>query len=80
MKSLFSKQSARMLAVFEASPNTDISALDLHRAGSGKPDGFLASISRRISDLRQQGKNIVLSKRETVGGRVHTWYKLITTH
>lgn len=78
-RSIFSKQSARMLAVFKANPNTDISALKLHRAGSGKPNGFLASISRRLSDLRAQGHRIILSRREMKDGVVHTWYKLVTT-
>lgn len=71
-------QAQRILARLQATPNQDVPAVELHRAGSGSEHGWCASISRRISDLRKQGHDVVLSRDETVNGQRHTWYKLIT--
>lgn len=76
-KNIHSQQAKRILAVFLKLPDEDISAIRLHGAGSGKPMGFVASLSRRISDLRQQGYNIVKSREERKEGQRHTFYRLI---
>ena len=70
-------QSKRMALLFLAMPDTDISAINLHREGSGKPNGFLASFSRRISDLRAQGMNIVKSVDKIVSGQRQTAYRYV---
>ena len=59
-----SQQADRMLAVFKANPGKDIPAIALHRHGSGKENGWCSSFSRRISDLRARGFNIVKSRDE----------------
>lgn len=70
-------QSRRMADAFRAAPDTDISSVDLHRIGSGKENGWLASFSRRISDLRAQNLNVVKSIDKVVLGQRQTSYRLI---
>lgn len=53
----------------------EVPAVELHRIGSGKELGFVASISRRISDVRDMGWNVVC-RREVVAGQTHTFYQL----
>ncbi|MDE2105162.1 MAG: hypothetical protein KGL39_48490 [Patescibacteria group bacterium] len=49
---------------------------ELSRIGSGKPDGFCGSFTRRISDLREAGHNIVMTM-EQIDGQRHTFYELV---
>lgn len=55
----------------------EVSALDLHRIGSGKPHGFVASLSRRVADIRDMGFTVIC-RRETINGQVHTFYTMLT--
>ena len=71
-------QSKRILARLLANADKDVPAIDLHTAGSGSNNGFCASLSRRISDLRAAGHNVIVSRDEKVNGQRHTWYRLIT--
>jgi hypothetical protein len=48
---------------------------ELSRAGSGKPDGFCASFTRRISDLRDDG-HVILMTMQICGNVRHTFYEL----
>lgn len=75
--SIHSRQGERMAKAFIDAPDTDIPAVELHRIGSGKPNGFLASFSRRISDLRSQNLNIVKSVDKIVDGIRHTSYRYV---
>lgn len=77
MKSNKSEQGTRIATHFLNHPNEDIPALDLHVIGSNKDYGFCASLSRRISDLRAIGMNIILSRDERVNNQRRTWYKFI---
>ena len=70
-------QSKRMALLFLTMPDTDISAIDHSPGRSGKPNGFLASFSRRISDLRAQGMNIVKSVDKIVSGQRQTAYRYV---
>jgi len=72
----YQNQADRMLNEFMACPNTEISSVALHRIGSGKQNGFLASFGRRISDLRKRGYDIRCSD-IWVKGQRHTFYKLV---
>jgi hypothetical protein len=54
----------------------EIPAIHLHQMGSGKANGFCASLSRRISDLREQGMDITCRKETTVGGQINSHYTL----
>ena len=71
-------QSSRILRLLQKHPDKDVASVDLHMAGSGKNNGYCNSLTRRISDLRAQGHNIIVSKDVTVNGQRHTWYRLIT--
>jgi hypothetical protein len=65
------KQSERILKALQAAKEP-IAMPELSRTGSGKPDGWCASFTRRISDLRAAAHNIVVS-----GTSNRTFYKLI---
>ena len=65
------KQSKRILAALQ-SATEPIAMPELSRIGSGKPDGWCASFTRRISDLRKLGHTIVVS-----GPHNRTRYTLI---
>lgn len=56
-----------------------VSGAELSRIGSGKPDGWCASFSRRISEIREQltslNKTVVCHK-STVNGQIHTEYEI----
>lgn len=54
----------------------EIPAIELHRAGSGKEHGFCASLSRRISDLRDAGHVVHCRKERQPDGTLHTFYTL----
>ncbi len=69
-------QTYRLLNHFKANPNQDIPAIDLHKIGSGCEYGYLASISRRMSDIRLLGFNVKVSRDERApGGQRQTWYR-----
>lgn len=68
----------RLRRMFEAHPNTDLSAPLLHEAGSGKIHGYCGSLSRRISDLRKLGLDVRKSRDERdKAGQRYTWYRLV---
>lgn len=69
-------QTQRILEYLLLVPNEDVPAITLHQIGSGKENGFCASLSRRISDIRAMGYDVVKSRDETKNGQRHTWYKL----
>lgn len=52
----------------------------LHREGSGKPEGFCGSFSKRISEIRQEllptGKDIVCTSK-MVDGQRRTAYEIV---
>ena len=77
MRTYKSEQAARMCAHFEAHPNEEISAALLSQIGSGKEHGHCSSFSRRISDLRAIGMNVIKCRDEWVNGQRHTFYKFI---
>ncbi len=53
----------------------EVRAVVLHRIGSGKEHGFVASLSRRISDIRSMGYSVTM--RDEYHGQVrHTFYTL----
>jgi hypothetical protein len=79
-RSVLSKQGKAILALFESKPDEMIPAVELHRVASGKEHGFAASLSRRISDLRDLGYNIVKTLDERVEGQRRTGYSLIKNH
>jgi len=53
----------------------EFSALELHKAGSGKEMGWVSSFSRRISDIRKMGYD-VSCRSEMSDGQRHTFYTL----
>jgi hypothetical protein len=56
------------------SPFAKIPAPVLHNAAAVKPYGYCGSLSRRISDLRESGMDIVMSD-EYEGRERHTFYE-----
>jgi len=48
-------QSAKISTFITENKGKEIQAVVLHRIGSGKENGFCASLSRRISDIRAYG-------------------------
>lgn len=50
---------------------------DLHRIGSGKETGFCASLTRRITEIREQGFVVICHKRTASDGQIQTEYELI---
>lgn len=74
-RSLKTRQGNRLMAVFRNNPNEDISMPVLNRIASGSKNGFCASLSRRISDLRAAGWNIIKSRDEWHAGRRETHYR-----
>ena len=69
-------QTERIGAYLALFPNQDVSAIELHRAGAEKEGGFVASLSRRISDLRDAGMSVILSRDVRVGTQRQTFYRL----
>ena len=68
-------QTKRILAVLLEHKGREVPSVDLHRAGSGKDNGFCGSFSRRISDIREMCYAVDCRK-ETVAGQLHTFYTL----
>jgi hypothetical protein len=60
----------RLLAGYE------VPAVELHRIGSGKENGYCASLTRRISEIRDEGYDVICRK-EMVDGTMHTFYTLV---
>lgn len=78
MKHHHSAQARRILAHLLENANEECPAIDLHYVGSNyKRNGFVASMSRRISDIREQGWNVTC-RRENNKTQVHTFYTLHT--
>lgn len=69
-------QTKRIQKVFTDNPSREVAATTLHEAGSGKPFGWCGSLSRRISDLRELGMNIVM-RDEYAGRQRHTFYTYV---
>mgnify|MGYP003347780036 CR=1 FL=1 len=70
-------QTFRLAQMFRDQPNVEIPAPELHRAASGKQQGYCGSLSRRISDLRMTGMNIEKTRDEYVGTERHTAYTYV---
>lgn len=70
-------QTQRLADYFSKHPNQDIPMPKLHRIGSGTSNGFVASLTRRISDLREIGLQIIKSREDRVGNQRRTFYKLV---
>lgn len=67
-------QAARILARLQQGGRVPMP--ELSRYASGKPDGWVASFSKRISDLRCEGHTIICHEFRINGAR-HTFYELI---
>ena len=70
-------QTSRILQHLIDRIDLDVPSVDLQRVGSGKENGWCASFTRRISDIRKLGYNVIKSKEESVNGQRHTFYKII---
>lgn len=69
-------QAKRILAHLLENPDKEIPAVTLNRIGSGKENGWCASFTRRISDIRKLGYNVVKCYDFMVDGQRHTGYKI----
>ena len=75
-------QTQRIFDCLIASPGVEISSVHLHRVGSGNPNGWVNSLSRRISDCRVRleslGQCIPAPRKEIQpDGSIHTFYKVM---
>lgn len=68
-------QTKRILNLLLEAKGREVPAVDLHRAGSPNETGFCASLSRRISDVREMGYTVDCRK-EQHGNQIHTFYTL----
>lgn len=68
--------------IFDAlKSGNEIAAVELHRIGSGKENGWCASFSRRISEIRAQLKlesKDVVCRKEIHDGQLQTFYKIVS--
>lgn len=69
-------QAANIWTHLDKYKGVEVPAVDLHRIGSGKQNGFCASLSRRISDLRAMGYNITCRKETQKNGQIHSFYTM----
>ena len=69
-------QSSRIFACLNYNHGKEISATVLHNVGSSRGRGFCASLSRRISDIRDLGHH-VQCRREVVDGQTRTFYTML---
>ena len=69
-------QTKRILKHLLAHANEEVPSVMLHRIGSGKEHGYCASLSRRISDIRDLGYDLKMCREETVNGQRRTFYRL----
>ena len=72
----FNSQTTRILETLLANKGREVASVDLHRAGSGKENGYCASFSRRISDIRALGYHVQCRKEMQPDGQMHTFYTL----
>jgi hypothetical protein len=72
-------QTENLAKLFRENPNVEFLMPYLHRIGSKSLTGFCCSFTRRISDLRKMGLNIVKTKDEYVDGQRNTAYTNIVT-
>lgn len=75
-------QTQRIYDCLIAATGTEVSSVHLHRVGSANPDGWVNSLSRRISDCRTRlgslGMCIPAPRREIQDdGTIHTFYKVV---
>jgi hypothetical protein len=68
-------QTSRILQGLVEAKGSEIGGMELSRIGSGKPQGWTASFSRRISDIRKLGYDVVC-RSETADGIRHTFYRI----
>jgi hypothetical protein len=76
MKSSSTQQGERILKALQESNGQFIPMPELSRIGSGKPDGWVASFTKRISELRAKGHPIELMD-ERVNGQRQTKYRYV---
>ena len=70
-----SSQAQRILDALIEAQGRFVPMAELSRRGSGKPNGWTASFSRRTFELRQAGYPIQM-REEYVGGERNTFYAL----
>lgn len=70
-------QSDKIWKFLTENQGKEIPAVVLHRVGSGKENGFCASLSRRISDIRAFGGQITCRKQNQPDGQIHSFYTLV---
>lgn len=70
-----SVKSKRILEALQAS-GTPLNGAELSRIGSGKENGWCASLSKEISRLRAQGHNVVKVIDHWIEGQRQTAYQL----
>ena len=71
-------QCSRILAALVAGKGTWVPAPTLHRAGSGKENGYVGSLTKRIDELRRRGHNILPANVwHAPDGSVHSEYQLM---
>lgn len=73
---LSSSRIQSIIAALRKAGSRGLTTLKLHRIGSGKSNGFCASLTRRISEIRDMGYAVICHKK-TVKGILHTEYELI---
>lgn len=69
----------RLIKFMSARPNRDLSMPKLMKAAAGPGKTFVASLSRRISDARALGYQIIKSSDKYICGQRRTSYRLVTT-
>ena len=80
MKNNKNGQTSRILKYLLKHKNREVSALDLHEAGSGSDYGWCASQSRRISDIRAMGFRLEKTRDVWDNGQRFTFYTLKPTN
>jgi len=81
MKSTKSKQTERILELLQSKRGKEVPMPIMSTVGSGNPNGWCASFSRRISDARElieSGEQIVCRREIAADGSHHTFYTLKT--
>jgi len=69
-------QTSRILAALLDAKGEEVSGAELSRIGSGKDNGWCASLSRRISDIRKLGHPVECRKK-TIEGQVQSRYYIV---
>lgn len=78
MKTKKQSQTFRIFSYLFDHMGEEIPAVTLHQIGSNKPNGFCASLSRRISDIRDAGYEVYCRRETQPDGVVHTYYTMGT--